>query len=223
MVQTILVLEDDENLRQYLQTLLTQEGYVVWTARDVMEARKMFEKRMPDLILLDLGLPIVTGETLCKEIKESNPDVKIIILTGKDSLNDVVQGFSLGADDYVKKPFQTEELLARIKARLHQNVPGTKVLQLADLEINTDAVEVKRNGHVIPLTPQEFKLLEYLVTNNGRVLPREMILSRLWGDASDVETRVVDVYIGYLRKKIDADYPKKLIRSVRGFGYMMKA
>lgn len=221
MAETILIVEDDRELRDYLRETLVTDGYVVWVAKDAMETKGILEKKHPDLVLLDLGLPVITGESLLKEIKDTYPEIKVIILTGKDQLNTVLEGFALGADDFVKKPFQTEELLARIKARLSHDYIQNDVLQLADLEINFASIEVKRGGKNITLTPQEFKLLEYLAVNNGRVLPREMILGRLWGEASDAQTRVVDVYVGYLRKKIDADFDRKLIKSVRGFGYMI--
>ncbi len=222
MPQTILIVEDDQKLQEYLRTLFTREQFLAQTAKDAMEAMTVLEKKIPDLVLLDLGLPNVSGETILREIKESYPTMKVIILTGRDSLNDVLQGFSLGADDYVKKPFQAEELLARVKARLHDDKKTKNILKVNGLEINFDTIEVRRSGKLVTLTPQEFKLLEYLASNSGHVLTREMILNHLWRDAADVETRVVDVYIGYLRKKIDAGFDQKLIHSVRGFGYMLK-
>jgi DNA-binding response OmpR family regulator len=222
MPHTIMIVEDDQSLFEYLQKLLIEEGYSVWGAHDSMGALDILNKKAPDLVLLDLGLPNVSGETLLQEIRDLYPDMKIIILTGKDRLDDVVQGFSLGADDYIKKPFQTAELLARIKARLRSG-SSEESLHAADLEMNLHTLEVTRGGQLISLTPQEFKLLQYLLTNQGRVLTRDMILSRLWGCANDVESRVVDVYIGYLRKKIDTHFEPKLIKSVRGFGYMLKA
>jgi len=223
MPYTVLIVEDDQKLQEYLQSALNNAGYIVWCAGDTTQAFALLEKKVPDLVLLDLGLPDISGETLCAEIKQTHPDVKVVILTAKDRLNDVIQGFSIGADDYIKKPFQTEELLARIGARFRNNGNTVEIVTAGDLEIHLDTMEVKRSDKVISLTPQEFKLLQYLVVNKGRVLTREMILSRLWGSASDVESRVVDVYIGYLRKKIDSDFDVKLIRSVRGFGYMLKA
>lgn len=223
MPHTMLIVEDDVKLQEYLQGLFIKEGFAVWSAKDTTDALEILNKKVPDLVLLDLGLPNISGETLCREIKESYPDTKVVILTAKDRLDDVVQGFNIGADDYIKKPFQTEELVARIKARLRDNGGNDQVIQAGDLELNLNTMEVKRGGNLITLTPQEFKLLQYLMVNQGRVLTRDMILSRLWGCSSDVESRVVDVYIGYLRKKIDANFSDKLIKSVRGFGYMLKA
>lgn len=217
-----MIVEDEEKLHEYLKQTLTQQGYAVWSAFDTPSALEILNTKIPDLLLLDLGLPNVSGETLCQEVKELYPDLKIIMLTGKDKVDDIVQGFSLGADDYITKPFQTAELLARIKARLKGASTDSGTLKVADLELNLNTLEVRRGEELIHLTPQELKLLQYLMTNPGRVLTRDMILSRLWGVASEVESRVVDVYVGYLRKKIDANHSKKLIQSVRGFGYMLK-
>jgi len=147
----------------------------------------------------------------------------VIILTARDSISDIVQGLNLGADDYITKPFVADEFLARIKARLRrQGGDSDALLKVADLELNNKTLEVKREGQIIQLTPQEFKLLQYLMNNKGRILTREMILNRIWLYSSDVETRVVDVYMGYLRKKIDNNHPKKLLHSIRGFGYVIK-
>jgi DNA-binding response OmpR family regulator len=141
----------------------------------------------------------------------------------KDTVADVVAGLNLGADDYVTKPFVADELLARISARLrNQNSAKDNKLKVDGLALDNKTFEVEREGKQIQLTPQEFKLLEYLMNNQGRILTREMILNRVWLYSPDIETRVVDVYMGYLRKKIDQDFEKKLLHSVRGFGYMIK-
>jgi DNA-binding response OmpR family regulator len=163
------------------------------------------------------------GETVCVEAKKMYPDVPIIILTAKDSTADVVRGLEdLGADDYIAKPFETEELLARIKARLRKGGNNSSRLEIADLILDTKTLEVKRGDKKIELTPQEFKLLEYLMSNKGKVMTRDAILNRVWLYSPDIETRVVDVYVGYLRKKIDEGFDKPLIHSVRGFGYVVK-
>ena len=223
MIQTILIIEDDQDLREFLVDLLLDNGYSVKTAEDGVEGLRSLKKSQPDLILLDLNLPNVKGETVAVEVKRDYPDIPIIILTAKATTPEVVAGLNLGADDYVTKPFETDELLARIKARLRSsNHAGQDVLQVADLKLNTQTIELTRGGKVLKLTPQEYKLLEYLMRNPGRVLTREAILNRIWPYSPDVETRVVDVYIGYLRKKIDANHQKKLIHSVRGFGYTIK-
>ena len=223
MTHTILIVEDDLTTRDYLRDILTDKGYSVYSAASGTKAISLLEKTQPDLILLDLVLPDIEGESILKKIKENYPDVAVIILSGKDEVDDVVRGFDIGADDYVTKPFQEEVLLARISTRLKEGSPKNSKLKLDDLELDTKRLSVKRGDRVIELTPQEFKLLEYLMTNKNQVLTREMILSRIWSTSPDIETRVVDVYIGYLRKKIDKGHTKKLITSVRGFGYTVKA
>lgn len=222
MANSILVVEDDTGIRKYLKELLLESGYSVQAASDGVTAIKSVERTQPNLVLLDLGLPDISGETLCKDIKKNFPDTEVVILTAKDSTSDVVSGLDLGADDYVTKPFTAEELLARIRARLRAKGQTDSKLRVADLELDTKTLEVKRGTKQIKLTPQEFKLLEYLMSNQNQVLTREMILNRIWPSAPDVETRVVDVYIGYLRKKIDSGFENNLIHSIRGFGYVIK-
>lgn len=222
MPQSVLVVEDDKGLQKYLRELLLDNGYSVQTADDGIAALETLSKSDPDLVVLDLGLPNMSGETVCLEIRKKYKDLPVIILTAKDSIQDIVQGLNLGADDYMTKPFVADEFLARIKARLRKLGEGDTKLKIADLELDNKTLEVMRAGKQIQLTPQEFKLLQYLMGNKGRILTREMILNRIWLYSSDVETRVVDVYMGYLRKKIDQEHPKKLLHSVRGFGYVIK-
>ncbi|KKR33845.1 MAG: Two component transcriptional regulator, winged helix family [Candidatus Gottesmanbacteria bacterium GW2011_GWC2_39_8] len=222
MVKTILTIEDDTDLRKYVEGLLLDQGYSVISAPDGVKALVLIEKRRPDLVILDLGLPKLSGESVCNEIRKKFPDLPIIILTAKNDMNDIVKGFNLGADDYVTKPFKGEELLARIKARLRHLEHNGNILRVGDLELNSKAFEVKRNNKLISLSHKEYELLQYLMINAGRVLTRDMILQRIWLTADYVEPRVVDVYIGYLRKKIDFNSSKKLINTVRGFGYVVK-
>ncbi|HZE87678.1 MAG TPA: response regulator transcription factor [Methylomirabilota bacterium] len=222
MTPMILIVEDDKGLQKYLKELLLDNGYAVNVASDGIAALEYLKKTQPDMIVLDLGLPTMSGEAVCQEVRKKNKDLPIIILTAKDSVTDIVQGLNLGADDYITKPFIADEFLARIKARLRKQGGTESIMQVGDLELDSKTMEVKRHGKMIQLTPQEFKLLQYLMSNKGRILTRDMILSRIWLYSSDVETRVVDVYIGYLRKKIDSGYPKPLIHSVRGFGYVIK-
>lgn len=222
MVNKILIVEDDSGLQKYLKELLLDNNFSAQTASDGITALNTVAKLPPDLVILDLGLPNMTGEAVCMEIRKKYPNLPVIILTAKDSVSDVVQGLNLGADDYMTKPFVADELLARIKARLRSQSNGDAKLKVGDLELDNKSLEVKREGKLIQLTPQEFKLLEYLMHNKGRILTREMILNRVWLYSQDIETRVVDVYIGYLRKKIDGNSKKKLLHSVRGFGYMIK-
>lgn len=220
MINKILVVEDDAGLQEYLKELLLDNGYSVEVASDGVTALNLLKKMQPDLVLLDLNLPNVTGEAVCMEIRKKYPELPVIILTSKDTTTDIVHGLNIGADDYITKPFAADVLLARIKARLRHTEETT--LRVADLELNNKTFEVARAGQQITLSPHEFKLLQYLLSNKGRVLTREMILNRVWLYSYEVDTRVVDVYVGYLRKKIDANFKKKLIHSVRGFGYMIK-
>lgn len=222
MTNTIFLIEDDKGVQKYLKELFLDNAYSVQVSGDGIQALELLKKIEPDLVILDLGLPNMTGEAVCAEIRKKYPDLPVIILTAKDSINDIVQGLNLGADDYITKPFVADELLARIKARIRRVGGSDTVLKIADLELDNKTLEVKREGKLIQLTPQEFKLLQYLMHNKGRILTREMILNRIWLYSSDVETRVVDVYMGYLRKKIDAGHSKKLLHSVRGFGYVIK-
>jgi DNA-binding response OmpR family regulator len=202
--------------------LLTENGYTVKTASTGVSALALLKKSEPDLIILDLKLPDITGESVCAEIRKMYPTVPIIILTAKDALTDKVRALGLGADDYITKPFIADEFIARIKARLRNRVNDKPTVKVADLEIDLRQILVKRGNKTIHLTPQEFKLLEYLMNNKGVVLTRDMILNRIWLYSPDVESRVVDVYMGYLRKKIDNGFSKKLLHSVRGFGYTIK-
>lgn len=217
----VLVVEDEEDIRKYIKDVLIDEGFVVYTANDGSSALAMVERIMPDLVVLDLGLPKLNGEAVCIEIKKNFPQILVVILTAKDKTRDVVEGFNIGADDYISKPFVGAELAARIKARLKNNQLESK-LKIGDLILDTKAFEVRRGEKDVELTPTEFRLLEYLMKNSGQVLSREMILNKIWQSSPDIETRVVDVYMGYLRKKIDEMSEKKLIRSVRGFGYTLK-
>lgn len=220
MTYKILVVEDDENIREFLVEALKGASYQVESTADGAVAIKKAKSSPPDLIVLDLGIENISGETVCEEVKRSNPTLPIIILTAKNTSTEVVHGFDLGADDYISKPFEIDELLARIRTRLKQK--GTPLLIIDDLEVNTLTYEVKRAGKPIELTAKEFKLLEYLIINKGVVLSRESILDHIWMYSPEIETRVVDVYIGYLRKKIDREHQHKLLRSIRGFGYTIK-
>lgn len=222
MLKTIMVVEDEEEIRNYLKNFLRENGYAVMTAQDGAVALRLFHKTPPDLVILDLSLPTVSGETVCIEIKKDNPEIPVIMLTARSKSTDVLSGFKLGADDYVSKPFVGDELLARIKARLRFSEKTDAVLKIDNLELNTSTFEVRRNGKLIPLTQKEFELLHYFLINKGRVLTRDMILNKVWLYSPDIESRVVDVYVGYLRKKIDAGHKKKLIQSLRGFGYVIK-
>jgi DNA-binding response OmpR family regulator len=222
MVKHIVIVEDETDIREMLVELLVSEGFRVTPAADGIEGLNQIAKSEPDLVILDLGLPKMSGESVCLELRKKYPQLPIIILTARDTSLDVIHGFQLGADDYIAKPFNMEELLARVKARLRSTNHEDEKLTVGDLELDPKNFEVKRGDKTIPLTPQEYKLLQYLMINKGQVLTRDMILNRIWPNSPDVETRVVDVYVGYLRKKIDQDFSQKLIHSVRGFGYSVR-
>lgn len=222
MIYSILVVEDDVGVQKYLKELLLDNGYSVQLANDGIEALENIQKTVPDLVILDLNLPKLTGEAVISEIRKNYPDLRVMILSAKDTISNVVLGLNLGADDYMTKPFVVDELLARIKARLKRLGGTEQKMVIDDLELNNQTLEVKRAGKLIQLTPQEFKLLQYLMHNKGQILTREMILNRIWLYSPDIETRVVDVYMGYLRKKIDKGFEKPLLHSVRGFGYVIK-
>jgi DNA-binding response OmpR family regulator len=222
MQTMVVVVEDEQPVREHLTQLLQDNGFLVTSTGMGTEVEGIMEKIRPQLVLLDLQLPDIQGQSICRQIKKNDPETVVIMLTAKDTPQDISEGFDIGADDYIKKPFSDEELVARIKARLKQQTDENEMLKVGDISLNMKTYKLTRSGKEIPLTPQEFKLLEYLIRNANRVLTREMILNRIWLYSPDIESRVVDVYIGYLRKKIDAGYDKKYIHSVRGFGYMFK-
>jgi DNA-binding response OmpR family regulator len=215
----ILIVEDNLDLGHYLETFLQNQGFLTDVLTRGAKTLDYLKNNEPDLVLLDLKLPDIKGESLCRQINEMYNHIPVIILTAKDNIQNIVEGFNLGAEDYITKPFDNEELLARIKARLKNNQTG--ILKVADLKLNTQTKEVSRQDKLIDLTKTEFNLLKYLLTNKNQVLSRDMILNHVWGYQDETNTRVVDVYIGYLRKKIDQEFDPKLIHSVRGFGYML--
>jgi two-component system, OmpR family, response regulator ArlR len=221
VIPTIVIVEDDKDLLTYLQQLLSSKRYTVFPASTGSQALQLVEDVHPSLVLLDLTLPDIRGEIVCENIKKLFPKLPVIMVTAKDDKKDIISGFSIGADDYVTKPFDSDELLARIQAKLRQPDVQSK-LTIADLVIDTDTMEVTRNGKSIPLTQTEYSLLHYFAMNPNRVLTREMILSNVWAFTPDIQTRVVDVYVGYLRKKIDRGFSTKLLHSARGFGYMLR-
>lgn len=222
MMMKILVIEDEKDLREYLKELLLDNNYAVELTSDGASALNYAKKTRPDLAILDLGLPDIDGKTVCTELKKIYPDLPVLILTARNSTNDIVTGLNLGADDYISKPFVSEELIARIKAKLRHSESDKNLLQVADLKLDSRSMIVERNSKKINLTKTEFDLLKYLMINQGKVLTRENILNRIWLYSPDIESRVVDVYIGYLRRKIDNGHDIKLIQSIRGFGYTIK-
>lgn len=222
MNNIILVIEDEQDMADFIRDILVQEGYQVFVEYKGISGLKVAEKVDPELVLLDLNLPDVDGRTVCRKIKDSSQDIQVIMLTAQSSPQDIAQGLNLGADDYIAKPVVPEVLLARVRARLRTTGKTQSSLKVGDLKLNSQTHEVVRGESPISLSAQEFKLLEYFMSNPNKVLSREMILSRIWNSNPDIETRVVDVYVGYLRKKIDIKKPH-LLKSVRGFGYMLQS
>ncbi|MCM3798910.1 response regulator transcription factor [Caldibacillus thermoamylovorans] len=225
--RSILVVEDEEKIARVLQLELEYEGYNVEKAFDGNDALEKYRSQKWDLILLDVMLPGMSGIELLRKIRNNDPLTPVILLTARGSVADKVSGLDLGANDYVTKPFEMEELLARIRANLRlsliQNETGeSDWIKIGDLKVNEKSREVIRGNHTIELTPREFDLLLYLMKNRGQVLQREQILDAVWGYDFYGDTNVVDVYIRYLRRKIDADQQLPVIHTVRGVGYMVK-
>jgi DNA-binding response OmpR family regulator len=221
----ILIIEDEVNVASFIMRGFQEEGHSASIAMDGATGLQMMTDHTFDLVILDLMLPGINGMEVCRRIREDNSDVPIIMLTALGTTENVVSGLNAGADDYMIKPFKFSELLARIEAikrRTHKNHPKNFILKFSNLEINTSNKTVKRGDEKITLTATEFKLLEYLMINQGRVLSRVSILENVWDINFDMNTNVVDVYINYLRKKIDKGFEEKLIHTVVGMGYVMR-
>lgn len=221
MQSNVVIIEDEPEMAGYIKDVIQDHGFLGFISNTGADGMNLIRKVQPELVLLDLMLPDIDGRSICKKIKQDFPNIKVIMITGQDSSEDIAKGLDYGADDYLSKPVDTTVLMARIKARLRNTNLQKKILECADLILDQETHEVTRGGKIINLTPQEYRLLNYLIVNKNMVLSREMILSRIWQGNPDIETRVVDVYIGYLRSKIDFKKPK-LIKTVRGFGYTLK-
>ncbi|MDQ2866767.1 MAG: response regulator transcription factor [Candidatus Eremiobacteraeota bacterium] len=217
---TILVVEDDAAIGRVLQLELEHEGYYVEVARDGLSGLEKALKE-PDLVLLDLMLPRMDGLEVCRRIRAKS-QVPIIMLTAKDRVPDRVEGLDLGADDYITKPFATEELLARIRARLREKEPHVNEIRYRDVVMDRDRHEVRRGDHTIVLTAKEYALLEYLLLHRNKVHTRDELFNGVWGSDFLGDSNLIDVYIRYLRGKIDENFDDKLITTVRGVGYTIK-
>lgn len=220
----ILIVEDDKGITRVLELEFKHEGYTYDIAMDGREGLEKFQSNNYGLILLDLMLPEVSGMEVCRKIRKVS-SVPIIMLTARRDLTEKVIGLDLGADDYVTKPFEMEELLARIRAGLRRVKAGAgelKLLELGDLSINISTREVIKKGDHIDLTKTEYDLLEYLLRNKGIVLTRDQIIEHVWSYDFVGDTNILDVYIRYLRNKLDYPYKTKLIQTVRGVGYTLK-
>lgn len=222
----ILLVEDEQKIADTLKLGLTENGYDVQVAYDGAIGWKLFENYSFDLVVLDINLPGMNGYDLCKHIRAANANIPVIMLTALSSLNDKIEGYDAGADDYVIKPFEFRELLMKIRVLLrrtmNQNIPVGSVLKAADLEMNLDSKEVKRANIPISLTAKEFQLLEYLMRNKNKVVSRADIAINVWDIDFDTNTNVIDVYINYVRNKVDKKFDQKLIHTQVGMGYILK-
>lgn len=219
----ILVADDDPEIVSLLKRGLSYEGYTVDTAADGAEALAKIREREPDLIILDIMMPPPDGLEVSKRLR-SVSDVPILMLTARGTVGDKIAGLDAGADDYLVKPFSFEELLARVRALLRRRKPRQEgeILRFADLTMDTIAREVKRGNDPIPLSTQEFNLLELFMRHPRQVLTREVIYDRIWGYDFEGESNVIEVYISYLRSKLEARQRPRLIHTVRGVGYVLK-
>ena len=222
----ILIVEDEQKIADTLKFGLNESGFKAEVAYDGKLGYRLFSVQDFDLLILDINLPGMNGYELCKAVRLLNEHVPIIMLTSMSALNDKIEGYEAGADDYIVKPFQFRELLLKIRALLKrtkgQYVPVGNLLKLSDLEMNLDSKEVKRDNTPIHLTAKEFQLLEYLLRNKNRVVSRADIAINVWDMDFDTNTNVIDVYISYLRNKVDKNFTHKLIQTQVGMGYILK-
>lgn len=220
----ILIIEDDQRVAELIKRGLEEQDYVATIAYDGQMGKRLALNNPFDLIITDIILPKINGLDLCKDIRKAKPDTPIIMLTALGTTDDKVEGFDSGADDYLVKPFDLRELHARIRALMKRGRSGTALLlNYADLELNVHTKTARRNSMEIVLTPKEFRLLEYMIRNSERVLSRVEISEKVWDSTFDTGTNFIDVYINYLRKKIDKDFPVKLIHTKPGMGFILKA
>lgn len=227
MKHSILLVEDEKKLADTIQAGMAEHDYDVTIAYNGLDGKKLYFDKTYDLIILDINLPFINGYELCKMIREHDARIPIVLLTALNFVDNKIEGFELGADDYISKPFEFRELLARIKALLRRtemtsNVEEEKILKIADLEMNLDSKEVRRSEQKISLTAKEFQLLEYLLKNKEKVVSRADIAKDVWEIDFDTQTNVIDVYVNFLRKKLDKGFEPKLIHTQVGMGYILK-
>ena len=222
MTARILIIEDDEAILKFLRRGLAYEGYQVDTAAEGQSGLSLALDNQYDLIVLDLMLPGIDGLEVCRRLRAGGP-VPILILTAKDQVTDRIQGLDLGADDYMTKPFNLDELLARIRALLRRAQPSRpQVLRFADLSLDTGTRQASRVDRVISLTAKEYELLELFLRHPRQVLTREVIFDRVWGYDFGGESNIIEVYIRYLRQKLESDNEPRLLHTVRGMGYVLR-
>jgi two-component system response regulator MprA len=219
----VLVVEDDDEIALALQRSLRMEGYDVRLAEDGVDALDQAHAFLPDVVLLDLGLPKLDGIEVAKELRKREDDVGILMLTARDGLEDRVAGLDTGADDYIVKPFERQELLARMRALLRRRPPrGSAPLVMGDLRLNPDTHEVVRGERAIDLTQREFELLEYLMRNERIVVSRQRLLDEVWGYDPFSITNTIEVFVSNLRRKLEADGEPRLLHTIRGAGYVLR-
>jgi two-component system copper resistance phosphate regulon response regulator CusR len=219
----VLLVEDEERLALFVQKGLEAESYRVDVAYDGYVGKQLFTHNEYDAVILDINLPQINGIELCRQFKADNSSMPILMLTALDSLDDKMNGFNAGADDYLPKPFEFIELLARLRAITKRyNVNNQSVVRLADLELNLNTKVVTRHGQRIDLTTKEHALLEYMMAHSGKIISRAELAEKVWDLSFYTSTNVIDVYVSYLRKKIDRDFSPKLLHTVVGMGYVLR-
>ena len=219
----ILLIEDEKDLASIIKKGLEESGYNVDMAHDGEEGLYMAENYPSDVVVLDIMLPIMDGLTVLEKMRQNEINTPVLMLTAKDTIIDKIKGLDCGADDYLTKPFDFSELLARIRALMRRSGDVKQaIIKSADLEIDTATHEVRRGGKLIPLSSREYALLEYLAYHKGHVVNRFDITEHIYNEEFDLDSNVVDVYINFLRKKLDKGFERKLIHTVRGAGYMLR-
>ena len=223
MTAHILLVEDEVKLAKFIELELTSEGYKITVAHDGMTGLGILRESPPDLVILDWMLPGLSGLEICRRLRSTGSSLPVIFLTAKDEIGDRVAGLDAGADDYVVKPFSIEELLARIRAHLRRTQESDQdLLQFQDLSLHRRTREVYRGNRAIELTAKEFDLLDYLLSHPRQVLTREQILERVWGYDFMGDSNIIEVYVRYLRLKLEENNEKRLIHTVRSVGYALK-
>jgi DNA-binding response OmpR family regulator len=219
----LLIVEDDPKLAEFVARGLRAQSFAVDLAADGREGQSFIDTYSYDLLILDLMLPHVSGTELLRRVRQSHPSLPVLVLTARDATEDKVRHFEAGADDYLTKPFDFAELVVRVKALLRRTpLERSDVLRIANLELNRLTQQVRRDGQRIELTAKEYGVLEYLLSSPGRVFSRTMILEHVWDQSFQGVTNIVDVYVRYLRRKVDEPFALKLIHTVRGVGYCVR-
>ena len=226
-LKNILIVEDEEKVATFIKKGLQTQNFIAEIAETGKVALQLFEAKPFDLVILDIGLPDISGLEICKKIREINTKIPILMLTALGSVSDKLSGFEVGTDDYLVKPFDFMELLVRVKSLLKRTLEPysaevESMIQVADLQLDLKEKVARRNNAIISLTAKEFNLLEYLMRNKGRVVSKIDIAEKVWDINFDTGTNFIEVYVNYLRKKIDKESSIKLIHTIVGMGYMLK-